>query len=387
MLYAPIFRSLALCLTLSACQNSPPPKVERVAKVEVIEPRLEYDQTQFKLVAVPSVEDIFSLSDEHKNTFLTYYHSPDKASVKGHKRLYHFLEDKLVNFDYLGKTYTASQSVQNAAGNCLTLAIYTTALADLVGLEKGYYKVNSAPIYQRYHNVMTLSSHVQTILYAPEDEVQYLGRPKIIIDYFSQQGNVRGGLVEDDDFIAMFYQNLAGDELVKENYDLAFSLLHKALQIAPYNVNTLNTLAVLFKTVGRADQAEAIYKFTIAHTNGSINIVSNYIVLLEQQSRKQEAELLAEQIEGVDDDNPYRWLDMADSLFSRRKFDLALRFYRRVVEKGPYMHEGHFGLAKTFHQLGKTAHAEWAMKNALTFSYMPGDRDLYQAKLRMLESN
>jgi tetratricopeptide (TPR) repeat protein len=378
---------LVLSLVLAACQNIP---LEKGENGKLGQPILAYDKNQFELTEVLHVEDIFALSDKQEKEFLDYYHATDNRPVPGHKRLYNYLEDKLTDFNFRGNTYTASQTVQNASGNCLSLAILTTALADLVGIEKSYQRVNSAPIYHRYHNVMTLSSHVQTHLYDPDFEKKegyiYISKPKIIIDYFPLQGNVRGDEVSKEDFISMFYQNLAGDELVKENYNSAYSLIHKAIDVSPLNANSLNTLGVLFKKAGRLDQAEVIYGFAIQNAKGSVDIISNYILLLEQQSRMEEAKLLEEQIEGIKDDNPYRWFDVANSLFSRAEFQRALRFYKRAIESGPYLHEGYFGLAKTYHQLGETKKAESAMKKALNLTFLPGDRDLYQAKLRILDN-
>ena len=387
MLISVTFRCLVLSFVLSACQSTQP---ETAANNELGQPTLSYDKDQFEITKVLSVEDIFALSEKQKMELLDYYYAADKAAVAGNRRLYNYLEVMLSDFDFRGNTYTASQTVQNASGNCLSLAILTTSLADLVGIEKSYQRVNSAPIYHRYHNVMTLSSHVQTHLYDPDFEKQkgfiYLSKPKIIIDYFPLQGNVRGDEVSEEDFISMFYQNLAGDELVKENYDSAYSLIYKAVNISPLNANSLNTLAVLFKKVGRADQAETIYDFAIQHAKGSVNTISNYILLLEQQSRVKEARLLEARIEGIEDDNPYRWLDIANSLFSQTKFQRALRFYKRAIDAGPYLHEGYFGLAKTYYQLEETEKSELAMKKALDLSFLPGDRDLYRAKLRMLEN-
>jgi Tfp pilus assembly protein PilF len=385
MLFSIRFRSLALCLVLSACQNS---QQEKIVSSEPERPMLAYDSNHFELTETPSVEDIFALNEKDKDAFLKYYFAANNATVAGHKRLFNYLEDKLSNFDFRGKTYTASQTVQHASGNCLSLAIFTASLADLVGLETSYQRVNSAPIYHRYHNVMTLSSHVQTHLYDPnfakQDGFIYIGKPKIIIDYFPSQGNVRGDEVSEADFISMLYQNLAGDELVKENYNSAYSLILQAINISPLNADLLNTLAVLFKKAGRGDQAEVIYDFAIQHTTGSVDVISNYILLLEQQSRIQEAKLLEERIVGIEDDNPYRWFDIANRLFSRADFQRALHFYKRAVDAGPYLHESYFGLAKTYYQLGETEKAELAMENALDLSFLPGDKNLYQAKLRIL---
>lgn len=101
----------------------------------------------------------------------------------------------------------------------------------------------------------------------------------------------------------MYYQNLAGDALIKENYDLAFSHLMQALSLSNLNPDTLNTLAVLYKMSGDIGQAEKIYQYAIENTDGSVNILRNDVILLEEQNRMREAQKVASMFDSVDDDD------------------------------------------------------------------------------------
>ncbi len=276
------------------------------------------------------------------------------------------------------------------SGNCLSLAILTTALARLANVDIDYQRVNSAPVYHRFHNVMTLSSHVRTFLYYPKSEDKEgevtLVPAKLIVDYFPQGGNVGGNLVKEHEFIAMFYQNLAGDAIVKEQYDLAYSLLHVGLKISPYNPETLNTMAVLFKHIGDNENAELLYKFAMNHTTGSVNVLSNYVALLNETNRSRIAENIENQLANIEDDNPYRWYDVANRHFKRSNFLQAITYYRKAIKTAPYLHEGYFGLAKAYYQLGKNDVASLAMKTAMELAYVPQEQFMYQAKLRLLKT-
>lgn len=370
------------CLLLGACSvnSSQPPAT--------IKPDLSFDRSYFALQSVPSVADVFTLDDAQQRAFLEYYYSPGNSDVKGHKRLSNYLEKYIAGFDYRGNTYVAQASLHEQAGNCLSLAILTTALANLVAIEVEYQTVNSAPIYKRYQNVMTMSSHVRTILYEPnfikEQGYIYFTTPSVFVDYFPQKSDLLGKTVSQADFISMFYQNLAAEALVQQNYSQAYSLLTQALNLSQTNSVTLNSLAVLFKQANNPAEAEHIYQFAMENALQSVNTIANYIVLLEEERRVEEAKLWRAKIELVDDNNPYRWIVLGDREYASANFDQANKYYRRAAKVAPYLHESYFGLAKSYYQLGEGERAQNAMEKALKLSYVPEEKSLYQAKLMVL---
>ena len=351
---------------------------------------LTLPEEPFSLLPVPSQQQIFQLSEQQKQDFLDYYHAPENQFVLGHRRLHQYLESILDGFHFQGKTHNASQALIAQSGNCLSLAILTTALAKLVDLEVSYQRVNSAPIYHRYHNVMTLSSHVRTIIYQPKsetaDDMLLLRRGHLIIDYFPQSGDIKGDKVAYEDFVAMYFQNLAGDALVKEQFQLAYSLLKKAWQIAPDNPETVNSLAVLYGKIGLEKEAESLYAGAVDKGIASVNVMSNYHLLLTRQNRVKEAKALEVKLADVKDDNPYRWFDVADRQFDKAKYAIALKYYKRALEQAPYLHEGYFGMAKVYFTLGLEKEAKEALNRALELSYVPEEQRLYQSKLKVLEA-
>ncbi|TRY33770.1 hypothetical protein [Aliiglaciecola sp. M165] len=377
-------------LGAGGCQTSP---ADSVAVVEETSNQhvINWQINDFPLLPVPSVNDIFRLTEDQKQEFLAYYHSPENQDVEGHRRLYNYLESILDGFDYRGDTFGASEALQEHRGNCLSLAIVTTALAKLVNIDVKYQRVNTAPIYQRFHNVMTLSSHVRTHVYAPETKKTrnsiVLIRAKLVIDYFPDSNNVSGDFVEYEDFISMFYQNLAGDALVQKDFALAYSLLAKAMEVDGKNPETLNTLAVLHKGLKNLQKTEYLYKYAMAYTTGSVNVLSNYALLLEEQEREEELLALELQMADVNDDNPYRWYDIANRQFSKQKYGIALKYFKRSIDVAPYLHEGYFGLAKTYHQIGLKEQAVAAMEKAAELAFTPNDEFVYQAKLKVLTAN
>ncbi|MEP1445476.1 MAG: hypothetical protein ABJK37_05065 [Paraglaciecola sp.] len=383
-----IITGLGLLLLLNGCVATKN-IVPKHALLEKPPEKVKWQSDSFELIAVPSQQDIFRLSQESQNHFLDYYYAQDNVAVAGHKHLYNYIDNFLDGFDYRGETLNADLAARQRAGNCLSLAILTKAYASLVGLDIEFRKVNSAPIYQRNAGVMTISSHVQSHLYAPKmtNKDKYtlsVLRSKIIIDYFPTSNSFIGGLISDADFTAMYYQNLAAEAIVAMKFDLAYSLLDAAMKLSPNNSETLNTLAVLHKITGNTALAETIYLNQIKTGNSSVSLLSNYILLLEQTNRSGEAALMKHKFKDVRDDNPYRWYDLANQAYAQQNFSQALNYYEKSIQAAPYLHESFYGQAKTYVRLGKRRQAKIAMKKAASLAFKPSDELLYLAKLDSL---
>lgn len=381
-------RCLCLLLLLNGCVATKNIEPEHALLATPTE-EVKWQSDSFELVWVPSQQEIFKLSEESQRHFLDYYYAQDNVDVAGHKHLYNYIDNFLDGFDYKGETFSADLAARQRAGNCLSLAILTKAYASLVGLDIEFRKVNSAPIYQRNAGVMTISSHVQSHLYAPkitnnDKNTLSILRSKIIIDYFPTSNSFIGDLVSDADFSAMYYQNLAAEAIVKKNFDLAYSLLDAAMKLSPNNSETLNTLAVLHKITGNTALAESLYLNEIQNGNRSVSLLSNYILLLEQTNRPEEAALMKQKFKDVRDDNPYRWYDLANQAYAQQNFSQALNYYEKSIQAAPYLHESFYGQAKTYVRLGKRHQAKIAMKKAASLAFKPSDEQLYLAKLNSL---
>jgi tetratricopeptide (TPR) repeat protein len=351
-------------------------------------PQVKWQSDAYNLIAVPQVHDIFYLNDDRKHHFLSYYYDIENQTVDGHKRLAQYLDDFMGGFSYKGDTYNADLASTEQAGNCLSLAILTKTYASLVGLKVEFRKVNSAPLYSRKNGVMTISSHVQTHIHAPPQtnkDKSNFSFSKVIIDYFPSPGRFLGDVVSDDDFVSMYYQNLAVKALMVDDLDMAYSFLAAAMQLSPNNVETLNTLAVVNKKFGKSNLAESIYKHVLEHTKGSVSILINYVIMLKESNRNEEAAVYEDMYMEIEDDNPYRWHDLANQAYGKEDYSKALYLYKKSADMAPYLHESFFGQAKSYFKLGNKSEASKAMQIASELAYTKLDEKLYSAKLHVLQ--
>lgn len=338
---------------------------------------------------IPSPAQIVELSPEQQQHFLRYFNDPVRAEVPRHRRLFQYIDRLYVNFNYLGKTFDAETAMREQSGNCMSLAILTTALAELVGLDVGYQRVNVAPVYQRYASVMTLSTHVRTHLYADaveeDDEIVVL-RARIIIDYYPQRSNIRGEMIDAPAFFSMYYRNLASDALIYGRYNEAYEFMRYALTIAPYDPENLNTMAVTLNKLGAADKALAVYAYATGTAETSLNVISNYADLLETVDKQEQAAQVRLQMRRANDDNPYRWLDNANRAINEGKYFLARTLLNKALERAPYLHEAYFSLAKSYYLSDEHEKADEALQTAAKLAYLPETERLYEAKRAVLSA-
>jgi Tfp pilus assembly protein PilF len=351
---------------------------------------LLYDE-EFKKLEQPS-KDLFSLTHEQKEAFKNYYFDPKHADIRKHTRFGKYLTSVVSGFSYRGETYTAQEAFLEASGNCLSLAIMTTALAELAGLEISYQKVNSRPIYAKHGNILLLSSHVVTKVYEPDEDIVQkpnmitIRRPHVVIDYFPTRGTVKGSRVEKHDFVAMYYQNKAAKALLEKDYDEAYAFVKKGLRESPSNPETLNLLGVLYKNVGLEAKAEQVYATMMKYHLPSLNTIENYAQLLKRSQQFEEAEAVMLMADKIEDENPYRWITLAQEYLTEGNNKLALKYATKAKKMAPYLHESHFIIAQALLRLKGPEHSMTALNRALDLADSDRERSTYSAKIYFLKT-
>ena len=111
------------------------------------------------------------------------------------------------------------------------------------------------------------------------------------------------------------------------------------------------------------------------------------MILLDESGRDDEVTLYESRYMQIEDDNPYRWYDIANHAYGQKKYRQALRLFQKTTDMAPYLHESYYGQAKSYFQLGQKFKAKLAMRKAAELAYTPKDEKLYYSKLQMLDGN
>lgn len=337
---------------------------------------------------VSSVADIFGLSEQQQLDFWAYYNQSAVQNIPAHQRVYEYLENITTNFTYLGETFNASTALHESSGNCLSLAILTTALAKLVGVETAYQLVDSAPVFESHGNVVYKGLHVRTKLYdpawQPKEDTLTLRRGGFIVDYFPSEHDRFVGNISEAEYTAMYYNNLAGEAISMDDNSAAYWLLRKSLELMPDNASAINSMAIIYRRSGDLAKSEEIYQYGLRHLPDNVSLLRNYRVLLRQQARFDEVDEINKTLAQLDDASPFDWLNAGQQAYNNGEFKDAVFFYKKAVDIAPYLHESYAGMAKAYYQLGDRSGARRELINARKFSNRQSTQSMYQAKLMLL---
>jgi len=335
-----------------------------------------------------NTSNIYQLSDSQKQKFIEYFESPAVSWLKPNKRIYKYLQRYVENYNFLNQTLTAEQSLSQSQGNCLSLAILTTALANTAGVETGYQLVQSAPVYQKEGNIILSSQHIRSLLFEPQPELETgqisLGQKGLIVDYFPSKASHIRRQVNSQEFSAMYYRNKAADAIIDKNYDLAYWLLRETLKYIPNDENSINMMAVVHENKGLSKQAELLYRHGIKYAQNKLDLLRNYQIFLKKEHRLNDAKKIKSQLNSMNVINPFDWVDLGHTAFEQKKYSEARRYYKRAVRAAPYLHQALMGVAKSEFKLGNLRAAKIALNAAKENAFDAKTKSLYSAKMVML---
>lgn len=351
---------------------------------------INLNTTLFAFEPVASEQELFSLTKVQQQEFSSFYQLETSKGYLPHEVIERFLQNNLSNFTYYGKTYIASKAMLNNSGNCMSLALLTTAFSRLVGVEMAYRKMHSLPMYEKHGNVILSSSHVQSLLYdpsfIPEENYIYLNRPAILIDYFPQEGNIRSKTVNTTRFIAMYYINKAAEYYIESDLNKAFAYANQAYQLDNESASAMNLLALLHKRKGDEVTAERLYLAAMESSDVNISVLDNYVNLLRQQGRTAEVQKIKKQIENIYDPNPYHWLEKAQLARSQNELDESEKFYRKAIKLAPYVKQAYLELHEVYLLQGRKSLAISTLQESLPWLHEPKQKRQYKKKLYQLSA-
>lgn len=378
--------ALMMAGLLSACSGTPVRSESTVQAAQAVIPPGLDPQSFGEPLATPTSEALFTLTEAQQKHFLDYFDDPRYADVRPHQRLFDYLENRLTGFRYYGATRTAADALSSGEGNCLSLAILTTALARLADIPIEYRRLSDEPVYERQSNVVLVADHVRSVLfdpdYLPGQDAEPHTPQSLVIDYFPDRRRSKtGGKVSGPTLQSMFYTNLAGEAMASQQNRKVFWLLKAALRDDPDNIGAFNSLAVLHRRMGNDRTAESVYRYALDRYGDSPNLLSNYRNLLLAQGRQAEVADLDRRLALLPTHNPYDLIELGNYAFLNGRPQQALDLYSRALDQAPYLHEAYWRQAVVYQSLGQREKAENLLLTASTLAGRTQDKHLYQAKL------
>lgn len=317
-----------------------------------------FDDSLFKPVTnIPSVEDIFSLPSsvavDVKRTYDRYAIST-KNPLAVHEWLASYINANQSNghsdFRYQDNlTQTASETFEQRAGNCMSLVVMTSALADIFNIGTEFQDIAIEPVWDKQGDFYLINGHVNLrLLPAQSVHTVYVSTHAILVDFMPERA-LRGLAkvqINRQTLTAMFYNNMAAESLVEGDLDHAYALVKAGLKSGHFSP-ALNTLAVIYRHKGDEKRAEQVYRYALKFDPDDMTTLFNLAVILDNQGRLEEWAQIHKKLELARIRNPYYYYDMGEQAYDEHQYREALAWYQRAVDKADYRHEFFFGLSRT----------------------------------------
>ncbi len=382
------FMMLAVCLCLGACvtQRDSNNLVGSDAVNEIL-PNLNIGL--FEMTPVLTRADAINLSAQQQDEFFQFFEDVKFQNVPKHQRVATYLGLIFDQFTYSERTLTAQQSLELKTGNCLSLTMITTALAELAEVKLSYQLLDQNPVYSINNNLLITSNHLRAVLKSEprlEDDKGLISHSFIRIDYFRTDGLKYIDNISTEVQMSLFYSNLAIESLSEEKMDVAFSYAYEALKIDPNNSSALNVLGILHRKKGDLARAEEIYRRGAKYFTNPVTFVNNYKSLLASQSREADLDELIGEIAMNPQDHPWSWVRAGRNAYNEGNFENAISYYRRAIDLAPDIHQVYAYAGAASYAAGYRKQSRKYMLDALAKSVNSSDRAAYKGKLKALKN-
>lgn len=376
---------LPLLLSLLGCQSS---KKLQLQEPQMPLPSLLVNHRLFSPQAIQSEKDIFKLPENEKANFLNRYNALVAQGERPDKAIYQYLEKSVENFTYRGDTLTAPETLIKESGNCISLAILTHSYAQAAGIETNFKEVSTFPVFQREDNVILVSSHFSTKLLAPKVEKSAKSliaiRAGTVVDYFPTSSTFYIGNAQYPQLVAKYYINLATEALLKEEYDLSYSLALAAFEHTPYSSEIINLMAIIHRRAGDTQTAKALFEFAIKYDLHNNNLIASYLYLAQTQNDA----ALIDRLEPLFDSSaktPFDLIQVAKKAYEKKKYRKARSILSKLIKEYSYLPEPYFEMARLYYLQSDKEKAESFLEQAIKMSDSHEKTEIYQAKLNVLQ--
>ncbi|MDT8450688.1 MAG: hypothetical protein RQ847_11015 [Wenzhouxiangellaceae bacterium] len=392
--FGPVFRRTitpVLLLLAAACASLPPSgrQVESAAN-EPAGPVPPAPRTELFGPGgeIPSFDELTRLTPAQERAFLDWFNARERAVVKPHRRVADYLETTLADAVLGDRTRTAAEALARRRGNCLSLALITTAVAEAAGVESDWRLTTRDPVYSSDGNVVYSANHVHTRLFDPTYETPpghiTFVRPHMLIDYFTDSIPRSGKTLKPHQIVALTYQNLAAEAFANDDLDRTFHLVLKGLEHDPDNPDLYNILGLLHKRKGAWGTAEGYYRHSLEVGGERLVTLRNLEHLLLAQDRDDDARTIARRIVALPDPDPFPLIELGDEAMQRGQTDVALDYYARAREVAPYLHEIYARIAGALFRQGRIELAAESLREALVRAGGSDKQKYYKAKYKQL---
>jgi Tfp pilus assembly protein PilF len=378
-----IFFSLCF-VVLSGCVSSPPMTAE--------ESKTLFADHLFTPPAEPiDASKVFELSPAMRK-YLKFDIAKQLRDYGAQQGLFNALyatEQLRLEYD-TGSTRTAADAFAMRAGNCLSLAIMTAALARELNLAAHFQGVFVEEHWSRSGDLYFSSGHINVTIGPKPAGINSITikAQQHVIDFIRPDPNKRQHTwdLREDTVIAMFLNNRAAETLIRGDVNGAYWWARAAIKSDPKYLAAYNTLGVIYRRAGHVTQAEHAMQLVVNIEPDNTPVLANLAIVLKQQGRIDEADKFEARLAQLQPNPPFHFFNLGLAAMRERRFEAARDYFQQEVNRAAYNDEFHFWLAASYYALNDAKHAQTHLQLAIENSATRKSHDLYVAKLDIVNS-
>lgn len=254
-----------------------------------------------------------------------------------------FLMDTILGVDRKGFGYqaghstTAAETWRNKSGDCLSLTVLTYSMARKLGLNVIMQEVRTPALFGRAGELDVVNQHVNVLIPNMRGDLYMESATHdVVIDFEPDYAAPRRGTaLAENEIVARFHNNLAVEHMARGEHAPAYAHFKAAIQLEPSYVSPYGNLAVLYRRIGRVEEAEQLLRHAVA-LGGTTDVALHELHrLLRDQGREAEARAVGEQLEARRAADPYHWVGLAVQDLQRGENKRAISHLQRAREIAP----------------------------------------------------
>ncbi|MFT4797145.1 MAG: Flp pilus assembly protein TadD [Candidatus Azotimanducaceae bacterium] len=292
MLNKPLTVSI-LMLALSGCASSLDYPYSDAVKAELLVEALGDEQPLQELITLDLDDDLKAALDARIDARW--------RPVRKLRALRSFLfseEEVGISYD-ASSSRTAMGTYRSGEGNCLAMTNLFVAAGRYVGLDASYQTVSVKPTWDHEGETMIRYKHIVAAGRIEDDTYVVDFLPTFLI------GDRPSEKIDDFAAMALYFNNLGAEALVKGQTELSIEHLRQALALSPDNADSWNNMGAAMRRAGNNRVAVFAYYQALQKDAYNYSALSNLARYYESEGRADEALEIAARVGRYRRRNPY----------------------------------------------------------------------------------
>jgi Flp pilus assembly protein TadD len=309
-------------------------------------------------IVIPDV-DVLEVTPRMRDFLEHYVLDYDNNDTRRQLLALALTDRSILGFHYnLERTLTAEEAFNTRSGNCIGFANLFIAMARSAGLRARFHEVILPPEWGSRQDTLVNAKHINVIVETAHGPFQ--------VDISGRE--IRPGaqrkVLDDNEGKALYFNNLAMDQLFEGDLAMAHAYLLKAIETAPQLADAWSNLGVVLGRNEQLADAELAYLTALQIDHAERSAMANLYELYIAQERMDEARELKTRVDRYRRENPYYLLALSDEAMELHQFEESIDLLNRAISKKETEHRLHFALARTQYLSGRKEDAQSSLARA-----------------------